>query len=122
MLFVRKPMAYSVPGTCILIPGRRADEDGFIDSATELDGANGPIRPYISVAGIRKAASQFPQLGLKPAAEYDALARELSAAQAEADALRAENAKLQANLDRVAGLSRNGFKVSKVMGRPKVQS
>jgi hypothetical protein len=125
MLFVRKPAAYSQGDS--IIPGRVADDVGFIDTGNELDGVRGPIRVYLSVAGLRQIAQKFPQVCLTDAAASRETIETLQGLLAEAHSdleqavLRADRA--EAQLSAIAGLKRDGFSVSKIKGpRPQKET
>lgn len=116
---VRELPRFSVPGSCIMFPGRRRDERGFYLFDQVLQGAQGDIIVGISGEGLRTIAQRHgEQFGL-------ALREELTEAKDEAVRLRARVAELEAeNLDllerqeRIAGLARDGFEIKRRQGRP----
>jgi hypothetical protein len=116
--FVRKIPPFNAPGSDVLIPGRVTDDIGFVDTGMELDGLRGPLRIYLSAAGIRAAAEKYPQLGLVDSGQLS-LARERrdDAEQMLRDAQQ-HIADLEETVDRIAGLSKAGFTVQKKMGAP----
>jgi hypothetical protein len=114
--FVSKPDRFS---SDIIIPGRVSDPDGFVTEHREIDGIAGPIKIFFSVTGLRQLAQKYPQVGLVPAERLGDLEDELHRLQDEVDRLQHRNEELEAREERIAGLSRDGFKVQKVMGRPK---
>jgi hypothetical protein len=117
--FVRKIPPYNSPNSDILIPGRVSDDIGFVDSGMELDGQRGPLRLYLSATGIRRAANQFPQLGLVDKAKHDDAVNLVMALKNKVLELEEEVAELRAIQDRIAGLHAAGFTVQKKAGRPK---
>ena len=119
MLFVNKPNPYSMPGACVMIPGRTSDEVGFVDTTTELDGISGPIHIYLSATGLRRAAQQFKQLRLVDAGKLESVEAQLAEVLAQRDAAVERVDELEAIQDRIAGLKKAGFTVQKVQGRPK---
>lgn len=118
MPFVSKPGRFD---TDSIIPGRTSDPDGFVTENHEYETPWGPRVHHFSVAGLRQIADRYPQVGLVRAeAEQDAV-RVAIRYKEEAEALRAERDELQAKLDRISGLTVDGFKVTKVQGRPAKQ-
>lgn len=115
MAFVTKPDRF---GSDAIIQGRVADPHGFVTNHDAVDGLHGPITLYFSVTGLRQLAAKHPQVGLVLREEADAASAHANALQAEVDQLRARVAELEAREERIAGLSRDGFKVQRVMGRP----
>lgn len=116
MIFVSKPDRFS---SDLIIPGRVSDERGFVVPGTVIDGITGPIAVHLSAEGIRLAAQRFPQLGLIDSVAYDDLAAAF-AEEHEAREAAEERAKvLQDRLDRISGLKRDGFQVTRVQGRPR---
>lgn len=94
---------------CLLIPGRTADDRGFIVGDGVIEGLGGPITPSVSVAAIRNAASKFPSVGLVDADEL-ALAKEhLANTEALLAEANAEIERLQGKLDSIVGLRKEGF-------------
>lgn len=116
MFHVARPGRFSAEG-CVILPGRHADPHGFIDTTTELEGVHGPIRVYLSIAGIRRIAQQFPeQTGLVPAEDVAKALDEAEAAREEVQRLTAEVERLKGFRDSIAGIRREGFQVSKIKG------
>lgn len=116
MPHVAKPDKFSQD---IIIPGRVSDPDGFITEHREIEGLTGPIKVYFSVNGLRHLASKYPVIGLVPATEVALrdkqiadLESALTEANKELDALRAQT-------DRIAGFAAEGYRIQKIMGRPK---
>lgn len=115
-MFVNKPDRFSQD---VIVPGRVTDPNGFVTLHRSLDGLHGPIQVYFSVTGLRQIAEKHPQVGLVPADDVRRLHLENDALRAELDQANARIAELEANAERIAGFARDGFKVQKVVGRPK---
>lgn len=118
MPFVAKPDRFSQD---IIVPGRVTDPHGFVTEHREIDGLNGPIKVYFSVTGLRRLAERYPQVGLVPADRLKDVEDELHRLQDELEQTRDRALELEARTERIAGLSKDGFKVQKVMGRPKIK-
>lgn len=116
---VRELPRFSVPGHCIMFPGRRRDERGFFLFDTVIDGPNGDIHVGISGEGLRKIASQHgAQFGI-------ALREDLNDANTSIDELSVENAELTARVaeleafkSALSGVAAEGFIIKKRTGRP----
>ncbi len=117
MQFVRKLPPFVGVGDAI-IPGRVSDETGFVDTGVSFDGLRGPIPVYLSAEGIRQIARRYPQLGLVPESELAEIMEDSEAEHQELNLLRSRVGDLEAQLERIAGLSRDGFTVTKKTGRP----
>ncbi|SRR6266498_456148 len=118
MQYTDRPNRFDIPGYCAAIPGRVYDERGGVALDGVYDGARGDIRLWISFAGFRAIMRQVPQLQLAEQADLDAtLAREAST-QAALDQANATIEDLQGKLDRINGVVKDGFKVTRQMGRP----
>ena len=107
---------FNAPNYDVFSPARRNDARGVILGAP-LDGGQSYV-PWIGLSTVRELALKH-QVGLVEADEHESVANQLAAATAELEQLRARVAELEANQDRIAGLARAGFKVQKIMGRPK---
>lgn len=116
--FVHKPNPYSEPGFCILLPGRRNDDRGFIDAGMTLDGIRGDLNVYISAEGVRQAAQRFPQLGLVDDERLRVAEAERDELASEVDRLTHVVADFEAKFERINGLQKDGFKVVRQQGRP----
>lgn len=116
MQFVDKPDRFS---SDMIVPGRVRDDIGFVRLDSVVDGVTGPIVPYLSTTGLRLIASRFPQLGLVDADRARDAESALAALQEIHEKVTAERDELQAKLDRINGLRRDGFQISRVQGRPK---
>lgn len=115
MAFVSKPDRFS---SDVIIPGRTSDPDGFVTLHRELEGAQGPIKVYFSVAGLRQIAAAHPQVGLVSAGHAKDVEDELYRLQDELDRAQTRIAELEGRQERIAGFARDGFRVQKVQGRP----
>lgn len=119
MNFSDRPQRFDEPGQCIVLPGRIHDENGGVQLDGVYDGLRGDMRLWISYAGLQRIVDQFgDRLNL---AKREAL-RE---AEVEAAGLRAELAMqteraeaAEAKLERINGVAKDGFKVSRQQGRP----
>jgi hypothetical protein len=108
---------FSAPNYDVFSPARRSDERGII-VGNQLDGGQSYL-PWIGLSTIR-------QLGLKYAektglADADALLdaqNEITRLRGELGRAEARANDLDAQLNRIGGLAREGFKVQKIMGRP----
>lgn len=118
---VSRPLYGSVPGDCIVIPGRRSDDGGYYQFETTYDGLQGIITPYISATGIRRLAQKWPEAGLVPSEDLDRLTEAYAALELENAVLRAELDHLVAFRENLAGVAADGFRVQKRMG-PKSQA
>src|SRR5687768_7470887 len=116
MQFAAKPNPFDIPGEDIAIPGRRSDPDGGVALDGIYDGARGDIRLWVSYQGLRAIMRQVPQMDLAEGAAVRSRDHEIASLRAELDQTRAERDELQTKLDRIAGLQKDGFKVSRVMG------
>lgn len=114
--FVARPDRFSSDA---IIAGRVTDPDGFVTEHRELEGVNGPIKLFFSVAGLRQIADRYPQVGLVRAEVLEQAEEEGDAFKREAEQLRARVFALEAKQERIAGFAADGFKVQKVIGRPK---
>lgn len=119
MAFVRKPDRFS---SCVIVPGRVSDPHGFVTDHRELDGINGPIKVYFSVTGLRQIADKHPQVGLVRVEKLDDARAEAERLAEELEAAQDRITELEAAHDRIAGFVKDGFKVQKVMGRPKKEA
>lgn len=122
MLFARKPPAYSDPGHCLILPGKRSDEDGGIQLQTQLDGIRGPITGWLSFTGIRQIADRHPELGLSKTADLEAATERAEIAEGKLADAEARIAELEADQERIIGLRRAGFTVQKTQSRQKARS
>lgn len=117
-MLTTKISPFAAPDYDLFSPARRGDERGIILGAP-LDGAQA-YTPWIGLSTVRELALKHPdRVGLVEKERLDAavtLALELKDKVLE---LEAERDELRTNLERVAGLSKAGFKVQRVMGRPK---
>lgn len=117
MFHVAKPARHTSPGSCVILPGRHHDELGFVDTTTELEGLRGPLRIYLSVTGLRQLAARLPQVGLVPVLDYERALAEAEAAREEVARLRADLDAAEGQLERINGLARSGFDISRAQRR-----
>ena len=117
MQYATKPPRYDQPGSCIVVPGRVHDENGGVLLDTVLDGRMGDIRLWISYAGLHSIARQVPQLDLVEANDLSRAHDALASTQQQLDQVTAERDELQRKLDRIQGLAKDGFKVTRHQGR-----
>lgn len=122
MLYARKPMPYSEPGHCLILPGKRSDEDGGIQLQTQLEGIRGPIVGWLSFTGLRQIAAKHESLGLVPRAERDEAVERAEVAEGKLADAEARIAELEADQERIVGLRRAGFTVQKTQPRQKARS
>lgn len=115
MQFVRKPDRF---GSDAIIPGRVADEDGFVDVQNTIDGLRGPVPIYLSVSGLRLIAERYPQVGLASRTAMSNAADLAEARWRQVQELEARNAELETQLERISGLAADGFTVVRKQGRP----
>lgn len=116
MQFVDKPDRFS---SDTIVPGRVRDDIGFVRLDQVIEGVTGPIVPYLSATGLRLIASRFPQLGLVDAAWAKDVEDELHSLQDEIERVREERDDLAAKLERINGLRKDGFQISRTQGRPR---
>lgn len=123
MHFADRPNRFDEPGSCIVIPGRVADENGGVMLDGVYDGARGDLRLWLSYAGLHKIVTQFGRkLNVATYEQFEEAADRAVRFEAEAQQLRAERDELQAKLDRISGLRKDGFQISRVQGRPKTKA
>lgn len=116
MPFVAKPDRFS---SCIIIPGRMADPDGFVTEHREIDGLMGPIKVYFSVAGLRQLAQRYPKVGLVPRNALDSALATIAAGQQQVAAMQERIDELEAFKASVAGVTREDYQIRRPIGRPK---
>lgn len=118
MSAIRELPRFSVPGSCIMFPGRRRDERGFYMFDQVLDGAKGDIVVGISGEGLRTIAEKHGErFGIIKREKYDeavTLSLELKNMIQEQEA---ELEELRAFKERVSGLTADGFKIVRRQGR-----
>lgn len=109
---------FNAPNYDLFAPARRSDERGVVLGAA-LDGGQSYV-PWIGLSTVRELALKYPdQVGL---VDVDLLIDAnvaLSRAELEIQALKLQVADLEAKQERIAGLVADGYKVQRVMGRPK---
>lgn len=119
MFLADRPGRFDHPGQCVIIPGRVHDPNGGVLLDTTLDGAHGDIRLWLSYAGLQKIVDQFGgSLNLAHKDSLDLAYKKI----ADLEFMLAEsNAALEAaegKLERINGVSRDGFKIVRQQGRP----
>jgi hypothetical protein len=118
MPFSEKVSPYVAPNFDLFSPARRSDPLGVILGAP-LDGGQS-YTPWIGLSTVREIALKHAdKVGLVPVERLDDAEDEIGRWQNAAEQAQARVAELEATQDRIAGLARDGFKVQKVMGRPK---
>lgn len=121
MPYSEKVPAYNAPNYDVFSPTRRSDPRGVV-LGTPLDGGQSYV-PWIGLSTIR-------ELALKHAAKTGLVPREEALSHAERETeleVALGNAldriqELEARNERIAGLVRDGFKVQKIIGRPKQEA
>lgn len=97
---------------------KQTDQSGYLLVSQDFDTLTGRQNLWLSVSMLRQWAARIPQLELAPQDELDS-AREansqLTAALAQEKA-RADEA--EGKLARITGLSKDGYKVTRLQGRP----
>lgn len=104
--------------SCLLIPGRVADDRGFIVGDGVIEGLRGDITPAISVEAIRNAAARYDQVGLVDREKLVESEGREAGLRAQLAELQAENEQLRTIQEHISGLRKAGFQVSKIKGRP----
>lgn len=123
MRFADRPTRFDEPGECAIIPGRVHDENGGVLLDGVYDGARGDMRLWLSYAGLQKIVSQFgDRLNLSTRGDLDEALSLVRGLQGDLDRARAERDDALAKLDRISGLRRDGFQVSRIQGRPKTKA
>ncbi len=113
---INRPLPGSVPGSCIEVPGRSADDGGFYQFPTQLEGIQGHITLEISATGARRMAQKFQAANLVPAEDLDQLAESLTDALIELEALRRVAAEFEAFKQNLSGVASEGFRIIKKKG------
>lgn len=113
--FVSKPGRFDSDS---IIPGRVSDDDGFVTENVEYDTPTGPRVHYFSVAGLRQLAGRYPQIGLVPRQLLTDAEQALDEALDALNTVAQERDEAVARLERINGLQRDGFKISRIQGRP----
>ena len=125
MRFIERVDAH--PQHCLAIPHLgQAHKDGYVDFNTSFNGpgiaGTAPLRIVLSVAAIRDAARNVPQLGLVDANEYSLVCAERAAIQKELEDVQAELAECNRELDAIATLRGRGYSQEKRRGRPPLKA
>lgn len=119
MSLVRELPRFSVPGHCIMFPGRRRDERGFYLFDVALDGPNGDMLIGISAEGLRTIAGRHgDRLGIAKREDLDEARTNNTELRAQVEALEARVAELEDFKEHLAGVAAEGFDIKKRLGRP----
>lgn len=112
---------FSVPGHCLMFPGRRRDPRGFFMFDTVLDGPTGDMHVGISAEGLRTIADRHgARLGIARVEELEAARTHESEMADRLATAEAELAELRDFKEKVVGLTADGFKIQRRQGRPPV--
>lgn len=119
MSVVRELPRFSVPGHCIMFPGRRRDPRGFFLFDTVIDGPNGDVNIGISGEALRTIAGRHGErFGIAQREDLDKwrnLAMELKDRVLELE----EQVERQDQFkEHLAGVAAEGFVVRRKQGRP----
>lgn len=110
------PSADRVPNRCAFIPSIGSNHgQGFVTSDTLVDDF---FSTYISVVALKEIANKIPQAGLAPREELTLAQAEIAALKAENEDLRAQMAEYDKELDAVSYLKGRGYQPVKRAGRP----
>lgn len=113
---------FSVPGHCIMFPGRRRDDRGFFLFDTVIDGPNGDIQIGISAEGLRTIAGRHGEaFGIIEREKYDAAVKLALDLKNKVLELEEQVAELEAFKEHIAGVAAGGFDVKRRQGRPPVK-
>lgn len=105
----------------LMLQGNTTDPDGFVVGDGTISTLNGEIPRAVSIKFLREAARRVPELRLIDRDEYDGVVDLLADAEGERDEARRQRDELQETLDRITGLTREGFDIQKRRGpTPKV--
>jgi hypothetical protein len=117
MPYLEKRNHFSEPSFDVFVPARRQDPLGIVEGVV-LEG-NKRFVPWIGLSSIRELALKYAEkTRLVDRAELDENRMALINAEERIERLISERDALEARLDRIAGLSKEGYKVQKVVGRP----
>lgn len=120
MPFLQRRNPFSEPSFDVFVPARRNDPLGIIEGVA-LEG-NKRFVPWIGVSTIRELALKHADKTHLVDADELALAKQHLAATEELLAQAQHNIdQLEAQQARISGLARDGYKVQKIQGRPKVR-
>ena len=109
---------FNQPNFDLFSPARLEDPRGVVLGAP-LDGGSSYV-PWIGLTTVRELALQHAdKVGLVERADLDVQIARTNALRDQNERLRARVEQLEEQQERIAGLVRDGFKVQKIMGRPK---
>jgi hypothetical protein len=118
MPLANKVSPFTAPNYDLFSPARRSDSRGVILGAP-LDGAQA-YSPWIGLTTIRELALKHADVvGLVEKTSLDEMLEKASLLQNRVIELEDQLAAAEAKNERIAGLVAEGFKVQRVMGRPK---
>jgi hypothetical protein len=118
MPLATKISPFNAPNYDVFTPARRSDERGVVLGAP-LDGSQAYV-PWIGLTTVRELALKHAdRVGLVPVEELRDALTEATNWKIKFDEAQAALEEAQARNDRIAGLVAEGFKVQRVMGRPK---
>lgn len=117
MPFATKISPFQAPDYDVFSPARRSDPRGVILGAP-LDGAKAYV-PWIGLSTVRELALKYSSVGLVPVEDLDAAHEFLENERALLRQANKRIEELEAQQERIAGLALDGFRVQKIMGRPK---
>lgn len=112
-MFAAKPDRWSQD---MIIAGRVSDPLGFVTENREIEGLNGPLKVWFSVTGLRQLAAKHRQVGLVPVGELDAMKSTNATLWARLAQAEAEVEELRQAAERISGLSKDGFQVTRRHG------
>lgn len=112
---------FVAPNFDLFSPARRSDPLGIV-LGPQLDGGQ-TYTPWIGLTTVRELALKHAdKTRLVPAEQLYNARNAHAAALTEIQELRARVEELEAQQERIAGLTKDGYRVQKVMGRPKKEN
>lgn len=119
MFLADRPGRYDSPGECIVIAGRHHDPEGGIQLDGILPGARGDMRLWMSYAGLQSIVRRFgKELNLATKSEVDLAKQARADSEAQLAQARDLIIELEAKLERINGVTKDGFKIVRQQGRP----
>jgi hypothetical protein len=116
-MYKDKIAPFSSPNYDVFSPARRSDERGIL-VGVQLDGGQSYL-PWIGLSTIRQLALKHSdKVGLVDEDELLEEQRENADLRYRLQIAEKRAGDLDAQLNRIGGLAREGFKVQKIMGRP----
>lgn len=117
MPLATKISPFNAPNYDVFSPARRSDARGVVLGAP-LDGGNNYV-PWIGLSTIRELALKHAdKVGLVDEEEFRTVALEFDRTRVELRQAKERIAELEARQDRISGLAADGFKVTRIQGRP----